>query len=182
MIAWIIASVAHGAEPWWRGAWGLDPSQSDDPGALLDASFRGGGLTPSASRLAPDGAADAAEETFDKARTENVKYVSRSGRVAFATPQPGTVDLEFDQALVPGVSLEGGWTKVEDADLGRYKVRLWDRGDELTVERRFRGMSLYETWIAPTEAGAEERVVVVQLQGATLSGVVEFRRVYRRLD
>lgn len=171
-------AVAQEASPWWAGAWGLDPSESDDPLALVEADFRAPTM-PSASRLAPDNAVDASEDAYARARDATLRALNRSGRVEFE-PAGELVNVRFDQSEISALTLDGHWAKASD-ESGRYKVRLWDEGVRLTVERRYRGLVLRETWLAPASPESDELAVVVALNGATMGSGVEFRRVYRRL-
>ncbi|MEQ1572149.1 MAG: hypothetical protein ABMA64_41360 [Myxococcota bacterium] len=193
MWTWIWMGWAAAADPaadapaaWWRGAWGLDPSRSDDPTELvqrvaLAPAADGGGA---GSQYAPDGGQSNAEESAQDAIYQTLSLLGRSGRVAFDPVDATTVAIDFGD----GASLVRGskWTKVIPETGDRYRLRIGVDDEVLVVERRFKAMVLLESWLPPApdadEAAARSRVVVVQIDGPTLREPVEFRRIYRRLD
>jgi hypothetical protein len=181
MIGWMVMGLAQAA--WWSGDWGIDPSASDDPTTALERAVA---TTPSAvtggaaRAYAPDGGQSTVddEERRTEALYETLAFLGRSGRLSFLEAPEG-VSLAFGGSdavvLVPGRK----WSKVVGED-GKYKLRLFDLGDRLVVERRYGSTVLNETWMAPKD-DPDAAVVVVRVTGGQIGQGVEFRRVYRKL-
>jgi hypothetical protein len=184
MIGVWCAASALAADAWWVGAWGLDPSKSDDPSALVDRAIvarpASSGSTTTRG-LAPDGGEENdAEEAMRKARFDAMAILARSGRLSLGPTADGLVlDWGDGPVAVHGTK----WTKARDADGDPYRVRVGIDDEVLVVQRRFKSTTLTESWLPPeADADPRTRVVVVVIAGPTLVEDVEFRRIYRKLD
>lgn len=182
-VLWVLASAAQAATlPWWSGEWGVDPSQSDDPTHAIERAYVGPTVTgQAAEKYSPDGGGQTdTEQDRKKVLYEMIAILGVSGRMSLAPCPDDTSAISLGWGdgekltIVPG----GKWVKVSDVDR-KYRIRVFDEGDQLTVERKFVGAVVTETLVA--QKTADELVVVVRIDGASLDPGVEFRRVYRSL-
>jgi hypothetical protein len=184
MMTWLCAA-ALAADAWWVGQWGLDPSRSDDGAKAVEDAFVAPVAPPpgagSPTGMSPDQGQSDSEDQRQKALSDAMGLLGRSGRCVLAPVGEDALSIDFGDGATT-VALGNHWTKVQPASGDRYRIRAWLRPDVLIVERRYKTNTLTESWLPPTDPESRDRAVVVQLQGPSLTNGVEFRRVYRRLD
>lgn len=181
MIGWLclVGLASAGELSGWLGAWGLDPSQSDDPQYALARSVRAPLLSSAGARqMAPDKGQSDLEAARERVLGEMTRMLLRSGRLDLAEGPDGQLLVGFGGAPAVSVAVDRGWTRVKEED-GLVKIRAWRSGDRLSVERRLKTTSLTETLLAPDDP--EQLYVVVRIAGSGVEGF-EFRRVYRALE
>ncbi len=179
MIGWLVAWAAAATVDPWVGEWGLDPAKSDDPHDALQRAIRAPVLTGgAATRLSPDGGAEALEADYQKLVTATTGLLAVSGRLGLVASGDEGVQLTFGGEAPVELTLGRKWTKVEIED-GTLRIRAREIAGHLVLERRVKTAVLTETFL-PRAEDPSVLYVVARIDGSGIEGL-EFRRVYRAL-